>query len=110
MPGLFEQSGSQSPKPPKYAPLFISSLWEGLWTNRNILQSPGSLYETKYLGGRPGAMSGGQNVEMAQEFGPLEKAPDSHPLLEGDPVDELVGLVGFTGPSGPGGPGPREPE
>jgi hypothetical protein len=64
MPGLFEQNGSQSPKPQKYAPLFISSLWEGYWSNRSILQSPGSLYETKYLGGRPGAMSGGLNCEI----------------------------------------------
>jgi len=64
MPGLFELAGSQSQKQPRYAPLFISSLWEGLWTNRSVLQSPGSLYESKFLGGRPGALSGGLNCEV----------------------------------------------
>src|SRR5579859_5630160 len=64
MPGLLEtvvQAKKQSP----WGPVFIESLWEGLYTNRAALHSSGSLYENKYLGGRPGSLIGGLNTEIS---------------------------------------------
>ena len=65
MPGLFEQSGSHSAKDIRWAPVFIEDLWPGLYTNRSALHDSSSLYERKYMGGRPGSMIGGLNTEVS---------------------------------------------
>src|SRR5277367_5270617 len=65
MVGLLEQNGAQVQKPTPWASIYVDSIWSGLWTNRSLFQSPGGLYETKFLGGRPSAMLGGKNVEIS---------------------------------------------
>ena len=69
MAGQFETAGARAPKEVKFAPLFIENFGAGggLFTNRSPLSDPSSLYERRYLGGRPGALFGGLNTEISQQ-------------------------------------------
>jgi hypothetical protein len=61
---LLAGAGARSIKEIPFAPLFIEDLWPGLYTNRSALHDPSGLYERRYMGGRPGSLIGGQNVEI----------------------------------------------
>lgn len=65
MAGLIESGGAQAKKQSPWGNVFVESIWEGLYTNRAALHSSGSLYENKYLGGRPGSLIGGLNTEIS---------------------------------------------
>src|SRR5258706_9699937 len=65
MAGLVESGGAQAKKASPWGNVFVESIWEGLYTNRAALHSSGSLYENKYLGGRPGSLIGGLNTEIS---------------------------------------------
>ena len=62
---LLASGGAQSKKASPWGNVFVESIWEGLYTNRAALHSSGSLYENKYLGGRPGSLIGGLNTEIS---------------------------------------------
>src|ERR1700730_2278245 len=65
MSGLFETNGAQGQKPTVWAPIFVESFWEGLFTNRPVLHPSGSLIENRYYGVQPGALIGGLNTEIS---------------------------------------------
>src|SRR5271163_1248324 len=63
--GLLITNGAQPQKQTPWGNIYVDSIWSGLWTNRSPFQSPGGLYESKFLGGRPSALLGGKNVEIS---------------------------------------------
>ena len=97
--GLFELSGAQAPRPVKAAPLFIEDLWVGYFSNRSALHDPSGLYERKYLGGRPGSIISGSNVEVSvrntiiRRYGLTEFSTATYPT----PPDRSVAFELTTG-------------
>lgn len=67
MPNALENAGSRSTKRTRFAPIFINRPY-GLYTNRNPLRDPSDTAFEKFYGGRPGALIGGQNVELTNKL------------------------------------------
>jgi hypothetical protein len=70
MPGatFFEQFGSKSVKPTRFAPIFINRHFTGLYTQRNPLRDPSDAVWEKFYGGRPDALLAGVNVELTNRL------------------------------------------
>lgn len=64
-PALLEQLGAKTGKQTKYTPIFLDRLFTGLFTNRNLLLSPGTRVDQKYYGGHPDALFDGLNIELS---------------------------------------------
>src|SRR6267378_134507 len=67
MANPLEMAGSRSTKKTRFAPIFINRPY-GLYTNRNPLRDPSDTAFEKFYGGRPGALIGGQNVELTNKL------------------------------------------
>jgi len=61
---LFESAGAPPNKQPRYAPVFQSKYFAGLFTNRSALHSAADVLTDRYYGGKPDALLGGSNVEL----------------------------------------------
>jgi hypothetical protein len=64
-PGLFEKFGSQSQKQSPYAPIFIESWFEGIFSNRNSLVGAGNSVEKLFYNGKNGSILSGLNTEIS---------------------------------------------
>jgi hypothetical protein len=82
MASLLEQSGGQPQKQPRYASVFNSRFFTGLYTQRAALHSAADIYTERFYGGRPEALWLGANVELSNNF-TLKRRPGLSPFRTG---------------------------
>jgi hypothetical protein len=89
VPNNLSLAGSQPIKPPKFAPIFTSRFFSGLWTNRSPLRdATTSRIVEKFYGQAGDAMIAGTNVEITNKL-TLARRPgttvyDSHTYADPD--------------------------
>lgn len=91
MASLLEQSGGQPQKQPRYASVFNSRFFTGLYTQRAALHSAADIYTERFYGGRPEALWLGANVELSNNF-TLKRRPGLSPFRTGGTSNGVAGI------------------
>src|ERR1700675_4604059 len=66
-------AGAQPAKPTRFAPIYTSRFFTGLYTQRSPLRSAGSCYEERYFGNRSDALIDGSTVEISNRLALLRR-------------------------------------
>jgi len=95
MASLLEQNGGQPQKQPRYASVFNSRFFTGLYTQRAAMHSAADIYTEKFYGGRPEALWLGLNIEVSNNF-TLKRRPGLSAFRAGGVSNGIAGVQLLT--------------
>ncbi len=94
MATILQAEGAQDERPSRWAPVYTSRFFLGLWTNRNPLRSPaGVIYEKYYHIGGTDALIGGSNVEISNRLTICRRPGNTaglSPYISGSNVPDVI--------------------